>query len=109
MENSGTITFRFSGGSECAADLNPQERFIVGLDNNYRLNSTGELTSNGMPENHVALRGRWLNDKTFLIEFQALEEGLEMQYTATFEDDRIEWRTASNADDAESVVQGRLQ
>ena len=100
LGNSETLTFWFDGVNECKADLNSKNILKIGLDGDFRINNVGNLITGGL-DYHGALRGRWLDEKTFQIDFRVLEEGFETVYTAKFEDERIELKSTTNMSDGE--------
>jgi CubicO group peptidase (beta-lactamase class C family) len=110
LDNSETITFWFNGSSDCTVDFNSEYSVNVGLDNDFRLNDMGELAPWTQPENnHGAFAGRWLDEKTFQVDFHFLEEGFETVYTATFDDDRIVLKSMTNQSETENAVNGKFK
>jgi len=107
MDNGETLTFWFDGVSECTADINSQHAVKAGLDQNFRINDVGNLTTGGVNDYHGAFRGCWLDENTLQVEFGLLEEGFETVYTARFEGDGIELRSVNNMSEDETVVRGK--
>lgn len=97
MDDSTTIALRFGEGSECVIEQDSRAVFSVVLDNVYRIVDSGTLFGESMLDRiHLALKGRWLDERTLELTFKELEEGFEMQYVARLENDRMEVRITSN-------------
>lgn len=118
MDDSETLTFWFKDSNECTFDSNSKTSFQIGLDNVFRIFETGNLYPmfdpgnpyEGLPDhNHGAFKGRWLDEKTFQVNFHALEYGFEMIYSAKFEDDRLELKSRTNLSGAEILRKGKLK
>lgn len=108
MDSSNTFTFWFKGGNECTIRQDSNVTFKVGLDNVFRTADVRN-TSGGMADhNHKAFKGRWLDEKTFQVTAQDLEDGFETTYTVVFKDDGIEMKAKSNVN-GEFSFTGKFQ
>ncbi|MBI4790133.1 MAG: serine hydrolase [Chloroflexi bacterium] len=74
----------------------------VGLDNVYR---TTRVEARG----DIALRGFWQNDKTFVMQFQGLNEADRLDYTFTFDKDVVDVRVTAFIDGNTAQARGKAQ
>lgn len=62
----------------------------IGLDDRYRRNAP---ENPAVPFSYRAMKGRWLDERTFAIDLQFIGQGVERTLTATFDGDRLTIRT----------------
>ena len=87
-----SFSLTFEGGSACTMNITQQGKKFelpVGLDNVYRVSNAKQLGTLIWypPYNGVALKGRWENENTFLIDWQYMEEPYHEEYKFTFQGD----------------------
>ena len=74
-----SLRLTFGRGSDATIDLrrdNRVEHLVLGLDNTYRLNQ--------LDGQQVAVRGKWTDDHTFVVETQVLGAADRFEYTLSF-------------------------
>lgn len=97
MDDGTTTTLWFREGNECVIEQDSTAVFTIGLDNVYRIVDSGRFFGESMLSNvHLALKGRWLDEKTLELTVRELEEDFEVQYIAQIENDRMEVKILSN-------------
>lgn len=106
MDDSTILTLSFKDNECIIQDLNYM--FTVGLDNVYRTVEVGNPVGGLLDRIHMALKGRWLDQKTLEITMQDLEDGFETVYTAHIENDRMDVKIKSNIG-PETSNTGKLQ
>ena len=95
MDDSTILTLSFKD-NECTIEQGSNYMFTVGLDNVYRTVDAGNSVGGLLDRIHMALKGRWLDQKTLEITMQDLEDGFETVYIAHIENDRMEVKIKSN-------------
>ena len=106
-----SITLWFEKDIECRLLINYDQNDLdmaVGLDNIYRI-------SNGLkwgmkPDNNIlALRGKWITEKTFYIDFQEVGEPFFFDIKISFDDDEIRPLFIWQPFNLEFTLKGKLE
>lgn len=102
------LLFWFDNTSECKVENFNGCDFKVGLDDVYRKTDCGN--SGSLPDhNHAALKGRWLDDRTFQIIYRNLEECIVTKTNFYFENNDVKVTTQSNLGDETNHFVGILK
>lgn len=97
LEDSSVFTLTFKEGSNgCTLRQGVQYDFPVGLDGVFRITDVGNLFGGSPVLNHRAMKGSWMDEKTFQIVAQDLEEGFVTTYTLQFDNDQVLVKAKSN-------------
>jgi CubicO group peptidase (beta-lactamase class C family) len=96
MSDSTILTLLFKGDNEFTIEQDSKNLFTIGLDNVYRIVDTKNLNGGIIDHNHLALKGRWIDEKTLEVTTQDLEDGFEEVLIGHFENDQIKVKIKSN-------------
>jgi CubicO group peptidase (beta-lactamase class C family) len=98
-----SLSLRFAGGREAMLRISQGGRdfeVAVGLDDVFRHTAI-------VDRGEVAVRGRWLDERTFAIEWCPLGSGDRLEFRLTFRGDRVTMHSHGSIDGRVTRVDGR--
>jgi CubicO group peptidase (beta-lactamase class C family) len=91
MEDSSSLSLRFVNGKECWLSKTTggiKYEIPVGLDDVFRITGLGKFGP--LPNDNMgAFKGKWMDEKTFMITFRWLGDTDELKFYCSFEADKV--------------------